>query len=59
MGDGLNIARAESGWPPVVVAGAYQTAVVLMRNLARRGLTASCIDCNPAQPGVRSQPAGR
>jgi predicted ATP-grasp superfamily ATP-dependent carboligase len=37
--------------PPVVVAGAYQTGVVLMRNLARQKIETCCIDCNAAQPG--------
>lgn len=38
----------------MVVAGAFQTAVVLMRNLVRRGLTACCIDWLPTQPGFRT-----
>jgi predicted ATP-grasp superfamily ATP-dependent carboligase len=37
-----------------VVAGAYQTAVVLMRTFARRNVEAHCIDCDPAQPGFKS-----
>jgi predicted ATP-grasp superfamily ATP-dependent carboligase len=41
-------------WPPVVVAGAYQTGVVLMRNLRRRGVDVSCIDCVPSQPGFKT-----
>lgn len=49
-----NPGRAEPGWPPVVVAGGFQTGVVLMRNLARRGLTVYCIDCNLYQPCFRS-----
>ena len=49
-----NAVCAESGWPPVVVAGAYQTGVVLMRNLVRRGLSVSCIDCSPAMQGFRN-----
>lgn len=40
--------------PPVVVAGAYQTGVVLMRNLARRGVETFCVDCNGAKPGFRT-----
>lgn len=46
----MNIERAESGWPPVVVAGGYQTGVVLMRDLKRRGVSCSCVDFNPVQP---------
>ncbi len=38
----------------MVVAGAYQTGVVLMRNLARRGVSVSCIDCYPEQPGFKT-----
>ena len=33
---GTNPRRAEPGWPPVVVAGGFQTGVLLMRNLERR-----------------------
>lgn len=35
--------------PPVVVAGGYQTGVVLMRTLVRRNVEAHCIDCDPNQ----------
>jgi predicted ATP-grasp superfamily ATP-dependent carboligase len=49
-----NAAQAAPGWPPVVVAGAYQTGIVLMRNLARRGLSVSCVDCYPEQPGFKT-----
>lgn len=38
----------------MVVAGAYQTGIVLMRNLARRGLEVSCIDSNPRMPGFKT-----
>jgi len=50
----LNPARVPPGSPPVVVAGAYQTGVDLMRNLVRRGVTAYCIDSNPAQAGFKT-----
>lgn len=46
--------QAARGWPPVVVAGAYQTGVVLMRNLRRRGVAVSCIDCVPGQAGFKT-----
>ncbi len=49
-----NPAKAQPGWPPVVVAGAYQTGVVLMRNLARRGLKVYAFDCVPTQPGFKT-----
>jgi D-aspartate ligase len=40
--------------PPVVVAGAYQTGVVLMRSLVRRKIEVCCIDSNPVQQGFRT-----
>jgi len=46
--------RAESGWPAVIVAGGFQTGVVLMRDLSARGLTVHCIDCNPRQQAFRT-----
>src|SRR5579863_168466 len=49
-----NSDRALPGWPPVVVAGGYLTGVVLMRNLARRGVSAYCVDCVPSQPAFRT-----
>ena len=49
-----NPPRAEPDWPPAVVAGAYQTGVVLMRNLARRGVEVSCIDCDSRRPAFKS-----
>ncbi len=49
-----NPERAQPGWPPVVVAGAYQTGVGLMRNLLRRGVRAYAFDCTPRQTGFRS-----
>ena len=50
----LNPPKAESGWPPVVVAGGFQTGVVLMRNLVRRGLRVYCVEWLRAQPCFRS-----
>src|SRR5690242_17780971 len=49
-----NPEKAEPGWPAVVVAGAFQTGVVLMRNLQKRGLRVYGFDCNPTQPGFHS-----
>jgi D-aspartate ligase len=40
--------------PPVVVAGAYQTGVVLMRNLSRREIETCCTDCDAEQPGFKT-----
>jgi D-aspartate ligase len=53
MMDG-NPARADQSWPPAVVAGAYQTGVLGVRSLRRRGVNAVCFDCNPRNPGFRS-----
>lgn len=50
----LNATKAQQDWPPVVVAGAYQTGVVLMRNLARRGVEVSCIDNDGRMPGFKT-----
>lgn len=50
----LNPEKAHPDWPPVVVAGAYQTGVGLMRNLLRRGLRAYAFDCVTSQTGFRS-----
>lgn len=49
-----NPARAEAGWPPAVIAGAYQTGVLGMRALIRRGVKAVCFDWDLANPGFRS-----
>ena len=51
---GSNPRSAQPGWPVAVVAGAYQTGVVLMRDLRRRGVSVSCVDFNLSQPGFRS-----
>jgi D-aspartate ligase len=40
--------------PPVVVAGAFQTGVVLMRNLRRQNVETHCIDCNASKPGFKT-----
>ncbi len=47
-------ARAEPDWPAVVVLGSFQTAVVLMRNLSRRGLHVHCADHNGRQQAFRT-----
>ncbi|HEY2587516.1 MAG TPA: hypothetical protein VGI81_17350 [Tepidisphaeraceae bacterium] len=52
--DDGNPASAIADWPPVVVAGAYQTGVVLMRDLARRGVETYCFDCDTDNPGFRT-----
>jgi D-aspartate ligase len=49
-----NPVRAEPGWPTAVVAGGAQTAVVLMRDLARRGVCVCCIHTSPSSTAFRS-----
>lgn len=49
-----NAERAKPGWPAAVIAGAYQTGVLGVRSLARRGVRAVCFDCNLDFPGFRS-----
>jgi len=45
---------AAGEWPPAVIAGAFQTGVLGVRSLKRRGVKALCFDCNPAMSGFRS-----
>jgi predicted ATP-grasp superfamily ATP-dependent carboligase len=52
-GDFMNIVSLIDR-PPVVVAGAYQTGVVLMRNLVRRKVETCCIDSDASQQGFRT-----
>ncbi len=40
--------------PPAVVAGAFQTGVVLMRDLGRRGVDVVCTDCNADKSGFKT-----
>ena len=49
-----NPVRAERHWPPAVIAGAFQTGVLAVRTLKRRGVRVECFDCNPDYPGFRS-----
>ncbi len=49
-----NPSRAECDWPPAVIAGAFQTGVLGVRTLMRRGVRAVCFDANPRNPGFRS-----
>lgn len=51
---GSNPVRAEHGWPPAMIAGASQTGVLGVRGLTRRGVRASCFDCEPDNPGFHS-----
>ena len=49
-----NPSCASEGWPPAVIAGAFQTGVLGVRTLRRRGVQAVCFDSNPHQTGFRS-----
>ena len=49
-----NPTSAEPNWPPAVIAGAFQTGVLGVRSLVRRGVSALCFDANPQNPGFRS-----
>jgi predicted ATP-grasp superfamily ATP-dependent carboligase len=49
-----NPLEAKLDWPAAVIAGAFQTGVLGVRCLQRRGVRAICLDCNPDQPGFRS-----
>ncbi len=49
-----NRPKAEPGWPPVIVAGAYITGIVLMRALHRRGVRTFCVDCHANRPGFHT-----
>lgn len=50
----MNPQKAQADWPAAVVAGAFQTGVVLARNLERRGLRVHSFDLTSAQFGFRS-----
>src|SRR5262249_49612374 len=49
-----NPAFGMAEWPAAVIAGAYQTGVLAVRALVRRGIRATCFDCDPSFPGFRS-----
>lgn len=53
-GSGANPTNAGPDWPPAVIAGAFQTGVLGVRSLTRRGVRAICFDGNPRNPGFRS-----
>lgn len=50
----VNATKAESDWPPAVIAGAFQTGVLGVRALKRRGVRVASFDPNINQPGFRS-----
>ena len=49
-----NPERAETGWPSAVIAGAFQTGVLAVRGLRRRGVRAFCLDCSRENTGFQS-----
>jgi predicted ATP-grasp superfamily ATP-dependent carboligase len=49
-----NPLQAGADWPPVVVAGAFQTGVLAVRGLQRHGVRAICFDVNDRLPGFHS-----
>lgn len=49
-----NPERADTDWPPAVIVGAYQTGVLGVRALKRRGVRTCLIDCNSAMAGFHS-----
>jgi D-aspartate ligase len=46
--------KAESGWPPAVIAGAFRTGVLGARSLVRRNVRATLFDCDQSMPGFKS-----
>ena len=52
--EGGNPLRAEPAWPPVVVGGAFQTGLNLMRDLLRRGVRTVAVDYDLTHQGFRS-----
>jgi D-aspartate ligase len=49
-----NPTTAQPDWPPAVIAGAFQTGVLGVRSLRRRGVRVASIDANKQNPGFRS-----
>lgn len=47
--------RADPGWPSAVIAGAFQTGVLGVRSLKRRGVRAVMFDCSASMPGFKSR----
>lgn len=49
-----NLIHDKANWPPAVIAGAFQTGVLGVRSLKRKGINVICFDCNKAMHGFRS-----
>ena len=52
--NGANPTRAEPNWPPVVVGGAFQTGLNLMRDLLGHGVRTVAVDYDLTHQGFRS-----
>lgn len=50
----MNPTKAESNWPPVVVGGAFQTGLNLMRDLLAHGVRAVAVDYDLTHQGFQS-----
>jgi predicted ATP-grasp superfamily ATP-dependent carboligase len=46
--------KADSHWPPAVIAGAFQTGVLGVRSLLRRNVRATLFDCDHSMQGFKS-----
>lgn len=46
--------QSVTDWPPAVIAGAFQTGVLGVRSLKRRGVKTLIFDCDSAMSGFRS-----
>ena len=49
-----NLKSNNREWPSAIIAGAYQTGVLAVRSLKRKGINAICFDNNSANPGFQS-----
>ena len=46
--------KADSDWPPAVIAGAFRTGVLGVRSLVRRNVRATLFDCDHSMSGFKS-----
>jgi predicted ATP-grasp superfamily ATP-dependent carboligase len=51
----MNPTKAQPEWHPVVVGGAFQTGIMLMKHLVRAGLEVCAFDSNPRRPGFHTR----
>lgn len=52
--ENINVFNAQADWPAAVIAGSFQTGVLGVRSLQRKGVKAVCFDCNPNMHGFTS-----